>query len=287
MKFLPICILLLLSLLPCYLSAQDKPKCRIRLPEQLAEVSGLYYAAPDSLWWHNDSGDGPRLYLTDGEGHLTYTLDLPMLRHTDWEDLTADDHGNIYIGDFGNNRRDREDLRIYRVQPGSGLVDSIHFRFPAPFAGDGLDTEAFFWYRDSLHLFTKSRIRGERFVTKHFALADRGGTQTAEFRDSLSLKRRVVTGAAIDPLSETVVLVGYNYGKFLGIIPYSAASAFYLNDYPDGHFLKGHRKRKGISCLWALQYESVDFVNEKYVYVAAEKTLWIRAKAKRRKWRRP
>ncbi|GJM32111.1 MAG: hypothetical protein DHS20C18_11120 [Saprospiraceae bacterium] len=263
--------------------AQSKPERRIRLPDALSEVSGLYYASRDSLWWHNDSGDAPNLYLTDGEGHLLFTLELPQLRNVDWEDLTADDQGNLYIGDFGNNLRNRQDLKVYRVHLSSREVDSIAFQFPDWQSGKGLDTEAFFWHRDSLHLFTKSQIPKGNYYTKHYALADHGNQQVADFRDSIRLKRRAITGAAIDPNTGMVALVGYNYGFFLGLIPHSAASVFFLNQYPEGHYLQGTCRRRKISCLWGLQYESIDFVDKKYLYVAAEKTLWIKAKAKRKK----
>jgi iron(III) transport system substrate-binding protein len=40
------------------------------LPPELREVSGLYYAGPDSLWWHNDSGDAPVLYRSNDQGRV-------------------------------------------------------------------------------------------------------------------------------------------------------------------------------------------------------------------------
>jgi hypothetical protein len=33
----------------------------------------------------------------------------------DWEDITQDAAGNIYIGDFGNNENDRQNLSILKV----------------------------------------------------------------------------------------------------------------------------------------------------------------------------
>lgn len=275
-------ISLSLALLPK--DAQAQPR-KIKLPPDLNEVSGLYYAGPDSLWWHNDSGDEPVLYLTDSEGNIRKRAELPTLRHVDWEDLTADDIGRLYIGDFGNNAQRRRDLRIYRYDPSEETLDSISFRYPDqtgfPPARGSFDVEGFFWHNDSLHLFSKSKLPKGTYLTKHYLLADRPGEQVAELRDSVFLRRRAITGAAIDRVTGAVALVGYYYGKFLGIIPCSKASVFLFRNYPAGHFLQGEYKRKNISCLVGLQYESIDFIGGRFLYVAAEKTLFIKPRAKR------
>src|SRR5690606_35185269 len=90
---------------------------------------GLYYAGPDSLWWHNDGGDAPNLYLTDGQGKLIRTITLPGISNSDWEDLTVDNQGRIYIGDFGNNLNRRHDLRIYCYNPADDHLDSLSFSY--------------------------------------------------------------------------------------------------------------------------------------------------------------
>jgi sugar lactone lactonase YvrE len=35
--------------------------------------------------------------------------------NNDWEDITKDIHGNIYVGDFGNNDNDRQNLSILKL----------------------------------------------------------------------------------------------------------------------------------------------------------------------------
>lgn len=278
--------IILLLMLP-YSTGLAQPR-KIKLPPVLNEVSGLYYAGPDSLWWHNDSGDAPALYLTDSQGRIQKQVVLPALRNVDWEDITADNRGRLYIGDFGNNGSRRRDLRIYAYDPAEESLDSISFRYPdqtafPPLQGS-FDVEAFFWHNDSLHLFSKSRMPKSSFVTRHYVLSDRASDQTAELRDSLLLRKRVVTGAALDHATGTVALVAYYYRKLLGILPLSKASVFLFRDYPAGHFLRGPYRRKRISCLVAPQYESIDFTGGRFLYVASEKTLFVKPRAKRIKW---
>lgn len=288
MKF-SVLLFLGLLLIPVTNLAQQKIKKRFTLPPELSEASGLYIAGPDSLWWHNDGGDGAKLYLTNGRGKILHTVALPSLRNKDWEDITVDDGGKVYIGDFGNNTNVRQDLRIYRYDLQSGALDSLAFRyedqqeFPPPPERSNFDMEAFFWLNDSLHLFSKNRLQKGNYYCKHYVLAADMHDQTAQLRDSVLIRKRVITGAAISPDRKTVALIGYNFKLFLGFIPTSAASMFVITSFPGTDFFKGKVERRSLSCIVATQYEAVDFIDNDRVYVASEKTLFIPPKVKR-KW---
>ncbi|PHN06668.1 hypothetical protein CRP01_10250 [Flavilitoribacter nigricans DSM 23189 = NBRC 102662] len=282
----------LLSLLSVPSFGQQKPKKRFKLPPQLSEASGLYIAGPDSLWWHNDSGDGPMIYLTDGRGKLLRIDTLSHLQHIDWEDITSDDQGRIYIGDFGNNANARQNLKIYRYDLEAGTTDSLSFayedqkQFPPPPEWANFDMEAFFWMNDSLHLFSKNRLRRGNYQCKHYVLADDPGEQVARLQDSIYLRKRVITGAAISPDGKTMALVGYNFKMCLGFFPSSAASLFVFKNFNGSRFFEGEMERKSLSCFFATQYESVDFIDNNQVYVASEKTVIIPPRAKRRRVRK-
>ncbi len=265
------------------LSAQENlgPK-RFRLPFDLREVSGLAAVTPDSLWWHNDGGNDATIFLTDRSGELLYEKNIGV-RNRDWEDLSCDPEGRLYLGDFGDNRRVRDDLIIYRYDPQTEQVDSFPFQFPNQARHD---TEAFFIHQDTFHLFTKHRISRAKLMTYHYVVPAVGGGQTAVLRDSLALRKRVVTAAAIHPETGAVALLAYYYTKRLGFIPYSAANLYFLRDYPDGHFLKGRIQSRRISFVVATQYEAVDFLTDRQLMVASEQTLFIKAKAKRKRTRR-
>lgn len=281
---LVICILA--GVMPAFSQSGSRLPTRFRLPNELREVSGLYIAGKDSLWWHNDGDHSPALFLTNSKGGLIKRWDLPGLQNKDWEDITADDAGRIYIGDFGNNTNTRKDLRIYILCPGKPL-DSISFRypdqtaFPPPASAAAFDMEAFFWHRDSLHLFSKNRLQKGNYYTKHYVLPAGPGNYTALLRDSLYLRNRVVTAAAISPEGQKIALVAYHFKRFLGIFPTSSASVFWLDGFHGNHFLKGNLHRIRLSFLWATQYESLDFETNDQVIVASERTLFIPQKAKR------
>jgi len=290
----------LLFFLCCWVSwsltAQDKFPKKFKLSTDLQEVSGLYRAGADSLWWHNDSGDAPRLFVSDRYGQIKQELRLEGIRNRDWEDLTADDAGYIYVGDFGNNANARQDLKIYRYHPASEQLDSILFQypdqqqFPPPSERANFDMEGFFWYQDSLHLFSKNRLGAGNYFTKHYVIAAQPGIQTAHLRDSIFLKNRVVTAAAISPDGQMVALLTYNYKKVLGILPTTGTTVFLIRNYEETDFFGGNfYKKKVLDFMRPTQYESLDFVNNTSVYVASEQVKFWKPKVKllrfkTRKW---
>ena len=277
---------IVLSLLSFSLCLGQKPAKKINLPSVLEEVSGLYYVSPDSLWWHNDSGDNPILYLTNEAGDLLSRIDLPI-KHVDWEDITYDEEGWLYIADFGNNRNNRNDLVIYKFHPALQKIDSIPYTYE-----DQEDTslsfnaEALVYFQDKLHIFTKDRLPKSKYETRHYTLSKKAGAQVAKFQGTKVLKRRVVTGAAIHTSTGTLGLVAYYYKRFLNIFPCSSASVFFFTDYSNDQFFQGKMQKKKISGIVSTQFESIDFIDDTYYYVASEKTAFIKAKAKRKKWRK-
>lgn len=254
----------LISCLPAIAFSQNKIARRTALPDVLKEVSGMVRTLSGDLWLLNDSKNPPELFRFDPVTQkLLETRRLPVANR-DWEDLAADDKGNLYIGDVGNNRNARRDLRIYRYNPNTRALDSILLRYPdqTAFAPANerdwnFNCEAMIFFRDSIHLFSKNSFKGN-FYTKHYVVPAKPGEYVAELRDSICLKNRVVTGAAISRDGKTFVLTGYIMGKSMGFLPYSKASVFYFTDFEGSNFLHGKQVRKRLpKFLLARQYESI------------------------------
>ena len=260
-------VLFIIAGFPSMLVAQNqKTPHRVRLPAELKEVSGMTQTPNGDLWLLNDSHNPADLFRFDPvEGKLLETRHLPVTNF-DWEDLTHDAAGNLYIGDFGNNYNRRQNLRIFRFNPATGQIDSIQFRYPDqtafPPASEknwNFNCEAMVFMNDSLHLFSKNSFKGN-FYTKHYVLPARPQREAyiAELRDSVRLKNRVVTGAAISRDGKTMVLTGYLITKKLGFIPSTRASAMYFTDFKGSQFLKGKQHWKRLpKFLISRQFESI------------------------------
>ncbi|MBL7781817.1 MAG: hypothetical protein JNM22_11415 [Saprospiraceae bacterium] len=263
MSFLRALILLLLIAPMPTARAQSFPR-RVRLPETLKEISGMA-RLPNGDWWVlNDGGNAASLYRLDATGKgIAETRSLPC-PNRDWEDLCADTQGNLYIADVGNNFNQRHDLCVFRYHPVTEALDSILFSypdqrdFPPSNARDwNYDCEALVFFHDSLHLFSKNRFKSNHIV-KHYVIPAKPGHYVAELRESIRLKNRVVSGAAMSSDGKTLALTTYILGFKLGFIPFSKASAFYFTDFKGSVFFNGNKKKVRLpKFLIARQFESI------------------------------
>ena len=202
------------------------------LPHRLMENSGVWRQSNGNLLWINDSGNSPTVFITDSSGALIREVNLPC-RNVDWEEMTGDDKGNIYIGDFGNNANTRRDQCIYVLDSTLQLRDSIHFsyenqvEFPPERSMQNFDMEAMVWHAGKLHLFSKDRM-GNHGLSRHYVLLVRGRMQTARQIQELSLNPYVVSGAATRNDDGSLFLLAYRYSYFLGFMPDTDARIYQL-----------------------------------------------------------
>ena len=107
-------------------AARDAPavarrEARIEEPA-LDESSGVAASRrhPGLFWTHNDSGDGPYLYAFEAGGRRRGVWRVTGARAEDWEDMAAGPgpepgRSYLYVGDIGDNDRDRAYVTVYRV----------------------------------------------------------------------------------------------------------------------------------------------------------------------------
>jgi hypothetical protein len=197
------------------------------LPAELNETSGLVKIGPNKFVTHNDSGAEPILYIFDSSGVINRRIRISNASNIDWEDLCIDSKGNLWVGDFGNNANDRQNLKIYMISsPNTFTKDTVvasitsftysdQKAFPPSAALQNFDMEAFTWYNDTLYLFSKDRTNPFLGYTKCYKLPARAGTYTATPIDSFytgsgGFLTYSVTGAAIHPSSNQLILMGYD-----------------------------------------------------------------------------
>ena len=140
-----------------------------KLPKELEEISGLAFLNDSVLVTHTDSGGKPILYFLNLEGKEIHRVQLLGATNVDWEDITFDGKGYLYIGDIGNNNNARKDLCIYKVNSKNILKkdsvksEKISFTyteqktFPESKPDRHFDAEGLAFLNDTLYLFTKNR----------------------------------------------------------------------------------------------------------------------------------
>jgi hypothetical protein len=82
------------------------------------ELSGLVRSPSqaDLLWSHDDSGAGPILYGLRTDGRVAARPTVTGAQAVDWEDIAAGPGPLLYVGDIGDNDRDRASIDVYRVR---------------------------------------------------------------------------------------------------------------------------------------------------------------------------
>jgi hypothetical protein len=176
------------------------------------------------LWTHNDSDDGPVLYLTDLDGRDRGTVWLRGAGAVDWEDIAAGPCPGrpgscLVVGDIGNNLGHREWVDLYVVvEPSTlrGPTDTVdvarHLRVRYP--GGPRDTEALAVGRDGTVWLVPKTAAGSIEIFRVRATAFAGDTATAERVGDLGFRPvpilgRVPTGAAISPDGARLVVRTY------------------------------------------------------------------------------
>jgi hypothetical protein len=265
-------LIFFLFLFAAFASAQPLHKL-CALPQIVNESSGMVVVNENRLWTVNDSGGEVALYLCDTSGNLVRTVKVLGAWNRDWEELTQDDDGNLYIGNIGNNANDSKDLCIFKIaNPYTSAADSvqaqvIHFSyedqklFPPAESAKNFDCEAMLWWKGSLYLFSKNRTFPFDGKTYLYQLPDTAGSYVAkkvgEFNtNGKSMFNNWITGAAMSPDKTKLALLSSN-------------KMWLFSAFEGDHFFAGKSKR--IKFRYPTQKEAISFVNNTKVYISDER----------------
>lgn len=196
-----------------------------KLPIQIDESSGLVHLKDSTVWSINDSGGKDKIYQVNFQGQLLRELKVDNAKNKDWEDLTKDEKGNVYIADTGNNNNRRKELIIYKIpnpekEKGSRIeAKKIKFSYPdqkkyPPKKKDlKYDAEALFYWQDHLYIITKNRadpFDGEAFIYKvPSKKGEYKATKIGSFTPCKSYSSCRITSADISPDGTKIVLLSY------------------------------------------------------------------------------
>ncbi|MCH2034986.1 MAG: hypothetical protein MK202_15870 [Tenacibaculum sp.] len=241
-----------------------------KLPKKLKEASGLVKSTDSTFWMHNDGGNKNRLYLINTSGEIIKTVEIKA-KNRDWEDITSDNNGNIYLADFGNNQSARKDLVIFKIKESDLLnrksvdVEKIKFdypeqnKFPPKKKKLFFDAESIFYLKENLYIFSKSRVKHKYGKTSLYRIPAIKGTFEAEYISSFENCSDIdcwITSAAISKDETRVALLTSN-------------EVLLFSDFENDDFFTGSLKR--IDLGFSSQKEAIDFVGDS-LYISDERS---------------
>jgi len=242
------------------------------LSKNLEEVSGTEVVLNSKLiWMLNDRGNKSKIYGVSKKGKIIKVLKVNA-KNNDWEDLTSDEKGNLYIGDFGNNESRRKNLTILKVNSKDLSnskkveVEEIRFyypnqtNFPPKTKQLFFDAESFFYYKKSFYIFTKSRVKSEFGKTSLHRIPALKGNHKAEFISDFSNCKSMdcwITSADISDDGKKVALL-------------SPSAVLIFSNYNKDDFLSG--KLTKIPLNYNSQKEGITFKDNKTLLITDEKS---------------
>jgi len=239
----------------------------------LKEISGLEYLPQSkTLWALEDSGNRNMIYRIGEDGKSKDEVVITNIINHDWEELTSDAEGNLYIGDFGNNENERKDLAIYKIDKSAlnaktaEATSKVAFyypdqtEFPPKKSNRIYDCEAFFEYKGNFYLFTKNRSAKFDGKFNIYRVPNKQGNHKAELLGSLTTcdvyKKCAVTAADISPDGTKAVLL-------------TGGNVFVITDFVNGNFTKGIMTRYDLNHV--TQKEGLCFTDNDTLLIADEK----------------
>jgi len=267
----------ILLLISSPIFADISPRYVAELSGTLRESSGMVTTGKGGFWTINDGTNGPLLHAADTNGNVYRSITLLNAFNYDWEDMTKDDDGNIYIADTGNKNSSYspsgayDDLSIYRIPNPDYFCENqvvagvINFRFPSSSVDNA---EGIFYYNDYIYITTKSDAidnqpyAGRSYLYRVPSTPNPDQQYVAEFVsiidvsiDAPSKDYYQVTAAALSPDGQLLLLMGER--RF-----------WIIRDFTPGVFFDGEMTAYDFD--GKLQREAVDFTGNREIYITNE-----------------
>ena len=257
----------------CKQSAQQKIEVVTALPKEIKESSACEISkASDLVWTIEDQGNENLLFGFNKNGELIRKIRITNVENNDWEDLSSDDQGNLYIGDFGNNDNERQNLAIYKINAAdlnkeeAEASEIVQFYYPEqkdfpPKKKDKVfDVESFLVFNNQFYLFTKNRSSDFDGTTSLYRIDNNSQTKLpakkiSEFVTCDNFNHCAVTSAAISPDKKKVAIL-------------SSDKVWVFTDFKDDNFFSG--KSKTIELESFTQKEGLCFETNESVLITDE-----------------
>jgi hypothetical protein len=258
-------------------SPYDPPKVAGHIESKdIKEASGLAASKcqPNVLWTHNDSGDDAFIFAISTTGKHLGTWKIKGATNQDWEDIaltkTPSGECQIYIGDIGNNGKDKGEGTIYRVKEPNIEESAQSSSRKSP-----LTIDAF----EALQYSLDTRSDAESLLVHPtngdvYILTKRKEGPSSVYKLAPNFGGQPVTGAKIGEISMPAIIVGLLTGGDIS----PDGKRVVLCDYVAGYELTLPNGAKNFDDIWKQKIVKFDIgkreVGEAIAYSADGNTVY-------------
>ncbi|MDG4716758.1 SdiA-regulated domain-containing protein [Winogradskyella marincola] len=249
--------LILITLIAVSCQSAGQLKIEGSINNAIKEASAAETTSQSNLIWTiEDAGNDSNLYGLDSGGNIVKQINITNASNIDWEDLTSDKEGNIYIGDFGNNNEKRKHFRILKINHNdldNDTAEAEIIDFTVPKKKYSKDFEAFFLYNNSFYIFSKET---KKFIT--LKVPNTPGKHEAILRSDFNLngKNNKITSADISDDGKSIVLLNHD-------------KVWKITDFSNDDFFSGNVEAQALD--HNTQKEGICFKNDSTIYITDER----------------
>ena len=166
-----------------------------------SEVSGIVMSRSRTNWfWSHRDGDRDKVTAFNAKGKVLSTTEVTGFTPVDVEDIAADNAGNLYLANTGDNTEERSEVEVVRFpEPAAGqkkvaVTRSWRLRWP----GQARDAESLIIHGGYGWLVARIRQDGEATSLMRFGLETTEAVQTLESLGELQAYNPIA-GADLTP----------------------------------------------------------------------------------------
>ncbi|HEX2971150.1 MAG TPA: hypothetical protein VHP11_02385 [Tepidisphaeraceae bacterium] len=239
--------------------------------DHIKESSGIIASRqyPGVYWTLNDHGNSPVIYAMTREGKSLADFRVPGdNRAGDWEDISTDDQGHLYIASIGNNEGKRKQIEVIRIKEPNPTKEkdqkhrSVHAKemqvWQLTYPDGIFDAESLYVYQGYGYIISK--VRHNMAATMYrFPLTEQSQPGVLEKVTDLRVFTPV-TAASISP-----------DGKYLAVLCWGGVHVFKVN----GDIASAARVEPADIPLVRLQFEGCSFTADGIIVTAESREIFF------------
>lgn len=195
----------------------DQTTVGYKIPKALNNVAGIWSSPTGRLFGINGKRSAPVILNFDTLGRVEKMTFVSNAANLNWQDITPDQEGNLYIADIGNDNFKREHFQLYKlkeedlISKEKVIAQKIDFKVTK---GSSFHYMASFYHKQHLYIIGESHTNSEKFLVE-IPVNEGDSVEATIVGNCNSLMPGSITSAYYDSSQNTLFLLTKSMLGFL------------------------------------------------------------------------